>query len=289
MVGVMATGGNNGIAAAARERLRALFPAWLRRWRERRYFLRNGEIELHVAPLLCRPDRDAIDIGANEGAYLHVMIGHARGVLAFEPVPWLAQALVRKFGHRIDVRCVALSRDSRLSVLRIPVVEGGAVTGLASLSEASVPSNARHCEFAVHTNALDRVYAGEAGFIKIDVEGHEEAVLDGAGDTIARCRPRVLVEMEERFAPGVIGRGQERFNRLGYRGFYVHRRALQPIATFDPGEYQRCDDIAAFTGSAPRAAFDRYINNFLFLPEEDCAALLPRIASKLARGSYKKS
>lgn len=271
------------MAAAARRHLRALCPLALRRWREMRYFLRNGEIELHIVPHLCRWDRDAIDIGANEGAYLHVMIGHAQRVLAFEPIPWLADGLARKFGHRIAVSRVALSRGAGIDTLCIPLVEGAEITGLASLAAASLGPDAHHREISVTTKALDDIYAGDAGFMKIDVEGHEEAVLDGAEATILRCRPRILVEMEERFAPGVIGRGRDRFDRQQYRGFYVHRRALHPIESFDPRALQRPGDIAAFAGGAPRSSFDRYVNNFLFLPAEDCAALLPRLAGTLTR------
>ena len=48
---------------------------------------------------------------------------------------------------------------------------------------------------------LDNVYRGRAGFIKIDVEGHEQAVLDGAVETIRRCKPRMLVEIDDRLSP----------------------------------------------------------------------------------------
>ncbi|HUZ74226.1 MAG TPA: FkbM family methyltransferase [Stellaceae bacterium] len=272
------------MVASARQNLRALCPPPLRRWREMRYFLRNGEVELHIVPILCRRDRDAIDVGANEGAYLHVMIPNARRVLAIEPIPSLAAALVRKFGRRVAVTQAALSRAAGTSVLRIPMVMGAAVEGLATLSAASPASHERYREIAVTTHRLDEIYSGVVGFIKIDVEGHEEAVLDGAAETIARCRPRLLVEMEERFAPGVIRREHERLRRIGYRGFYIHRRALNPIADFDPQLLQRAEDIDGFTGSVPRMMLDGYVNNFVFLPEEDCSAVMPRIAGTLACG-----
>ncbi len=269
----------------ARHRLHSLCPPALSLWREKRHFLRTGEIELHLVPFLCRQERDAIDIGANEGAYLHMMIPHARRVMAFEPIPSLAGALKRKFGNRATIHDIALSHDAGTSILRIPQIGGEDVTGLASLSTpAGVLAGATR-EITVPTQPLDALYAGAVGFIKIDVEGHEDAVLDGAAETVARCRPRILVELEERHASGVIARNIDRFARIHYSGYYVHRRQLQPIENFDPAILQRQESIAGFAGTAPRATFGDYVNNFLFIPAEDCSAVTMAIASVLCQAT----
>jgi FkbM family methyltransferase len=275
---------SRAVSAAVRRRLRAFCPPPLRRWRERRYFLRTGEIELRIVPLLCRRDRDGIDVGANEGAYLHAMIPHARQVIAFEPIPELAASLARKFGTRVVIHPIALSCAAGTATLRIPIVQGSSVTGLASLLPDPVATVRPHDEIAVQTQPLDAIYGGDVGFIKIDVEGHEEAVLDGAAATIARCRPRLLVEMEERFAPGVIDRGCAWFARMGYRGFYIHDRRVLPLEGFDPQALQQARDVAEFVGAAPRASLHDYVNNFLFLPAEESAELARAIGTSLARG-----
>jgi FkbM family methyltransferase len=248
-----------------------------------RHFLVHGEIELRLVPLLCRRDCDSLDVGANEGAYLHLMIPNSRAVLAFEPIPALAAALTSKFGARVVVHAIALSRETGGAVLHVPSCGGIAVTGLASLAPApSVVGDGIPDKLDVRTATLDGLYADDAGFIKIDVEGHEEAMLDGAAKTIARCRPRILVEMEERFASGVIERGRRRFQAVGYRGFYIHDRQARAIESFDPQRLQREADITGFIGGGKRAAIS-YVNNFLFLPEEECPSLLPRIERQLAR------
>lgn len=67
---------------------------------------------------------------------------------------------------------------------------------------------------------IDGLRLERVDWIKIDVEGHEEAVLRGAEDTIRRCRPKLLVEnhvfmdsqIEKRVSDFVIGL------RLGYEG-----------------------------------------------------------------------
>ncbi len=89
-----------------------------------------------------------------------------------------------------------------------------------------------HRALKVRMDRLDNVYDGTAGFIKIDVEGHEQAVLDGAVETIDRCRPRILVEIEQHRSPGGLEKAEVYFSRLGYRGHYVHRGRLKLLETF---------------------------------------------------------
>ena len=58
-------------------------------------------------------------------------------------------------------------------------------------------------------------------FIKIDVEGHEEAVLRGMQGLMRCWRPTVLVEVEERHNPGAVGRVAAFMATHGYQGFFL--------------------------------------------------------------------
>lgn len=262
--------------------VRGLCPKSLLLWREARYFERHGERELRLMRQLCARDRDAIDVGANGGGYIHFMKRYARRVYAFEPVPWLAEALARKFAPRVVVRNFALSRDSGTAVLRIPVIGGSAPTGLASLDDAVAVTDGVE-DIEVPTRPLDEVFAGDAGFIKIDVEGHEEAVLDGAAKTIGRCRPRLLVEIEENRTPGALKRIRSFLRRFNYRGYFLHGRTVWIIDAFDAETMQRPADIADFRAGGARTDFDRYINNFLFLADEEAEPLRARLEAALLR------
>lgn len=263
--------------------LRIVLPWPMVAWCEAIYFARYGEIELRMVKHLCRPDRDSIDVGANIGTYLHSMKRHSRRVYAFEPIPWLAQLLAKKFGTKVVVKSVALSRDANDAVLHIPAIDGRPVTGLSTLSEDLAAQRMPYCDIPVETRPLDEVYSGDVGFIKIDVEGCEQSVLQGAQRTIERCRPRVLVEAEERHAPGSVVRIQDFFHRLGYRGYFVFRRHLEPIECFDPEKMQRSRDIADYTLGVPRARFEGYINNFLFLPSEEPSKTLLQLEEALLK------
>ena len=252
-------------------------------WCEQLYFAQFGEIECCMVKHLCRPDQNSIDVGANVGTYLHAMKRHSERVYAFEPVPWLAQLLPKKFGRKIVVENVALSDETSRALLHIPVVDGTPVTGLSTLSDDLAAKAALCRDIPVQTRPLDEVYSGDVGFIKIDVEGHEHSVLQGAQRTIERCRPRVLIEAEERHAPGSVRRIQAFFRRFGYRGYFVQHRRLAPIECFDPASMQRSEDIADYTLGVPRAHFERYINNFLFLPREEPGTTLAQLEAALTK------
>jgi hypothetical protein len=87
-------------------------------------------------------------------------------------------------------------------------------------------------------------FSREAGLerldlIKIDVEGHEESVLRGASDVIARHHPVLLVEID----PPKLDRARtspERVLRLladlGYGLWVARRRRLEPLDRVPRGD-----------------------------------------------------
>lgn len=271
----------------ARQALRSLCPQPLLNWREARFYGRHGEVELHVLEFLCRRNKDAIDVGANDGSYVHHLRRHARRVIAFEPMPSLADALVSKFGQKfasgVDVRSIALSDHAGTVELHMPVVDGVTVTGCSTVSATASATYPGHRAIEVPIATLDSVYDGDVGFIKIDVEGHEQAVLDGAVQTIRRCRPRLLVEIDERLSPGGLARARGFFRLLGYEGFFIHAGTIKPMALFAPETMQnRCDLPDLTAPLQQRERFGRYIYNFIFLPREEPAATRQRMSERLS-------
>jgi FkbM family methyltransferase len=273
----------DGVIKEARRLARSVCPQPILNWRETRFYARYGEVELHLLEFLCDRDLEAIDVGANDGSYVHFMRRHARRVLAFEPMPHLATALRRKFaGTNVVVREMALSDQPGMAELRMPVVDGVVVTGCSTISHQASQTYPGHQDIAVAMERLDDVYSGDVGFIKIDVEGHEQAVLDGAIGTIGRCRPRLLVELDERLAPGGIARALAYFDALGYRGYYVRPGRLVPIEEFSTAELQRPDNLPDLTAPlTARQRFGRYVYNFIFLPSGEPEATIGQINRRL--------
>ena len=71
-------------------------------------------------------------------------------------------------------------------------------------------------------------------FIKCDVEGHEDAVMRGARRLLARDRPPVLVEIEQRHRSRGRRGGDRSVRRAGLRGLGGVRRGLRPVSAVRP-------------------------------------------------------
>jgi FkbM family methyltransferase len=276
--------GDGNFYREARRTLRSFCPQAVLNWREARYYARYGEVELHLLEFLCRRDRDAIDVGANDGSYVHYLRRYARQVIAFEPMPALANMLRRKFRRGVVVESVALSDAAGTVSLCMPVVDGAVVNGCSTISSAASAVYPAHRAIKVPMDRLDNVYGGDVGFIKIDVEGHQQAVLDGAVATIRRCRPRMLVEAEERLSPGGLARAKAYFKELGYRGYYVHDGRLKQIDQFSIAELQKPSNLPDLTAPLEqRKRFGQYLYNFIFLPPDEPAETLRRMSERLSQ------
>jgi len=272
------------LIGAAKQSLRAILPQSVLNWREARFYGRHGEVELHLLDLLCRRDADAIDIGANDGCYVHFLRRNCRRVHAFEPMPVLAHALREKFGNTVSIYSIALSDETGTVELHMPVVDGVVVTGCATVSDRASATYPDHRAVEVPMRLLDDVYEGDVGFIKIDVEGHEQAVLDGAARTIGNSRPRMLVEIDERLAPGGLAQAVDYFDRLDYRGHFIYRQNLEPAVNFSFQEMQNPANLPDLTAPLQaRERFGAYIYNFIFLPREEEASLLPALRRRIAQ------
>jgi FkbM family methyltransferase len=276
-------GAGGGVYREARQALRSLCPQALLNWREARFYGRYGEVELHLLEFLCSRDKDAIDVGANDGSYVHYLRRHARKVIAFEPMPSLAEALRAKFRHDVEIRSLALSDRAGSVELHMPVVDGVTVTGCSTVSPTASATYPDHRAIEVPMATLDSSYEGDVGFIKIDVEGHEQAVLDGAVQTVRRCRPRMLVEIDERLSPGGLARAKAYFKDLDYRGYFVQAGHIEPMSLFSAGVLQNPADLPDLTAPLQeRQRFGRYIYNFIFLPRDEPIETLRQMSKRLS-------
>lgn len=148
------------------------------------------------------------DIGANSGYYslLSAACG-ARNVIAFEPADDIANLLDTNIkrsnlDQKIHVKRLAISNNSGTFKIYYPDASHGLIETSASLNPTFRSAHDKTANVAVETldNALNGTTTiNEKLLLKIDVEGHDFEVLEGATRIIAEHRPGIIIEL----LPGV--------------------------------------------------------------------------------------
>lgn len=155
------------------------------------------EPDLRALSDLIVPGASAIDVGANYGVYSYHLSRLASHVYAYEPNPRLAARLKKAVSANVTVIEAGLSDHVGTAVLKIPLyVDGRQIHGCGTIEDHSFDGQISQASIAI--KRLDDEHYENIGFIKIDVEGHEEAVIRGALGLINRCHPRLLVEIWQR-------------------------------------------------------------------------------------------
>jgi hypothetical protein len=85
------------------------------------------------------------------------------------------------------------------------------------------PQSTAGATVATLDDALDALEVQTVDLIKLDVDGYECDVLDGAGRTLARHRPTLLVELAPFLLETAGGNALQLFDRLCGAGYTLHR------------------------------------------------------------------
>jgi FkbM family methyltransferase len=211
--------------------LDARFP---RTWEEINILRRdhNMEAEFWLVPYLCDRNSISLDIGANTGIYTLYMSKFSRLVIAFEPNVECLSKLKSRAPENAVVVFGAVSDDTRVVELRYDRNNTGIGTvdprnTLRQFESVDVTS------FYVPTFSLDALGLKNVAFMKIDVEGHESSVLQGAMETLRRERPAVLIESENRHVAGAVQDIHSRLLAIGYSGYVLENKTLLRIPAPD--------------------------------------------------------
>ncbi|MEA2937228.1 MAG: hypothetical protein QOC56_732 [Alphaproteobacteria bacterium] len=185
---------------------------------------RRSEPELLILRDLVPAGCTAVDVGANRGIYSYALSRVAGAVEAFEPNPDLAGFATAMLGTRARIHQVALSNREGSATLHVPRTEKGAALHLLG-NLGDIYATPERLGLAVRLATLDQFGFQNVGFIKIDVEGSEMDVIEGAKDTIARQRPTLLVELLAGTHDEPLQRIDEIKRTFGYDAWIVDRRA----------------------------------------------------------------
>jgi len=218
------------------------------------------EIELEIVDLFCDADKVSIDIGtAGKGPYTQRIIPFSKKVYSFEPHPISAQKMREKYGEVISLYEYAVTNKIGMTTLHVPlnIDTGLEKPGWSSIEKDFSNETIKTEKYTVKTTTIDAQSLLLTAFIKIDVEGAENEVLEGAINTLKRCRPYVLVEMDENHRPGTLIENNNFFKNLNYSGYYIENLTVNPIDTFITSGRKNNLEISS-----------NNIYNFIFIPNE---------------------
>jgi FkbM family methyltransferase len=212
--------------------------------------------ELAFVERLLRPGMTVLDIGAHQGLYTllasTLVVPNGR-VFAFEPSPRERKALRLNVGlnrcKNVIIEELALGNEEGEGSL---YVVDGFETGCNSLRPPALPGGTS--PITVHVSSLDQ-WLGvrevkSVDFIKLDVEGGELSVLQGAQSLLeGRPRPVILAEVQDIRTQPWGYRASEIISYLsskGYKWFSLSAEGtLAPVdvraETFD-GNFVACPE-----------------------------------------------
>lgn len=146
----------------------------------------------------------ALDCGGHYGSWTRPMAAKFKHVHTFEPRDDLFECLVKNTEHLSNVTRYKQAVGERMGSVTVATPERYKTmptqgnSGLATiLGEGNTP-----------LVTIDSLNLTDVGFIKIDTEGYELHVLEGARETLLRCKPVVIFEENSRLDDHKIKRGE---------------------------------------------------------------------------------
>jgi FkbM family methyltransferase len=152
----------------------------------------EGEVELFG--LLLRPGDLVMEAGASIGAHtlaMAKMVGENGLVYAFEPQRLVYQAMVANVAINSLANVIAVQAGLGASegAINVPVLDPAIGHNFGGVSISHQNSGEQ-----VPVRTIDSLNLDRCRLIKVDVEGMECEVLEGARETIMRLRPILYVE-----------------------------------------------------------------------------------------------
>jgi len=166
--------------------------------------------------------KNIVDVGANIGnhaVYFTEFLKYEK-IYCFEPlhenVKILAENLKNK-NHEIHE--IALSNKNGIAPFYNSTPHENARAAGSSLEYYGLEGAPVMLTESMPTKTLDSYILNDVTMIKLDVEGHELSILEGARHTIARCKPIIFVEDLSYIFPHIFRKHSydSFFMELGYK------------------------------------------------------------------------
>ncbi len=155
----------------------------------------EGEVDLFRQ--IIQPGSVVIEVGANIGAhtlFLAQHVGRKGVVLAYEPQRILFQTLCANMALNSvpNAACLHQAVGSVPGIIIVPAIDYRFEYNFGGLALGDFEAGER-----VRIVTLDSCSLARCDFLKVDVEGMEQAVLEGAVEMIKRLQPILYVENDK--------------------------------------------------------------------------------------------
>ena len=202
------------------------------------------EEEMQIVEELCSADKISLDVGVFRGVYSYLLSKHSLKVVGFEANPIMFKYLDRNLNSiikNLKLYNLALSNDEGNVELKIPLrkksffkvnFEDYYEGGLATIDKENNLDGKEVHTFNIKKTKLDSFqFTNKVGFIKIDVEGHEQKILEGAVKTLENNQPNLLIEIEKKHRKLNPDYTISFLREIGYQCFVFDETKLVEVKT----------------------------------------------------------
>jgi FkbM family methyltransferase len=233
------------------------------KYRAGKYKYRNDRGGISYINSAIRKGQTVFDIGSHKAAYVYFMLKQAGDngrIVAFEPQANLyhyIRKIKKLFGwNNVTVEHLALSDSTGEATLFIPANKVRKSSSPGATIVKSKFNSIQGTTVSVSTETLDS-YCNRnllrPDFLKIDVEGNELKVFMGGIETLIKCKPNILVEIEARHVgQDTVLETFKFLESLYYKGYLLYGMERIPLSDFSFYKYQNENDKK------------NYCNNFIF-------------------------
>jgi FkbM family methyltransferase len=203
------------------------FPEWM---------AKNGELvdgrgtyqikKFRAAMEYVKNFRVAVDVGCHVGLWSMQLLKRFQRIEAFEPVSEFRACYVENLGFSgsddgcgdgiVNLHDVALGASNGRIIMAIDAADTGGTHVERMAAEIDDDPS------IVEMRTLDSFGLSNLDFLKIDCEGYEHHVIEGARETLLRCKPVVIVEQKpHKLGPNFGIKGTPAVDLLKEMGYRV--------------------------------------------------------------------